>query len=162
VYGPLASGATVVLFDGVPTYPDASRFWQIVDEVQATVLYTAPTALRALLQLGDEWVKKTSRRSLRVLGTVGEPINPEVWQWYFAVVGEGRCRMVDTWWQTETGGVMITPLAGVTPTKPGSATLPYFGVEPVLVDEDGKLLEGNGVSGNLCLAKPWPGQARTI
>jgi acetyl-CoA synthetase len=162
VYGPLASGATVVLFDGVPTYPDASRFWQIVDEVQATVLYTAPTALRALLQLGDEWVKKTSRKSLRVLGTVGEPINPEVWQWYFDVVGEQRCPIVDTWWQTETGGVMITPLAGVTPTKPGSATLPYFGVEPVLVDEEGKVLEGNGVSGNLCLAKPWPGQARTI
>jgi acetyl-CoA synthetase len=162
VYGPLASGATVVLFDGMPTYPDASRYWQIADEVGATILYTAPTALRALIQLGDEWVKRTSRKSLRVLGTVGEPINPEVWQWYHDVVGEGRCPIVDTWWQTETGGVMITPLAGITPTKAGSATLPYLGVEPLLVDEEGKVLEGNGVSGNLCIAKPWPGQARTI
>jgi len=128
----------------------------------ATVLYTAPTALRALLQLGDKWVKRSSRKSLRLLGSVGEPINPEVWQWYYDVVGEGRCGIVDTWWQTETGAAMITPLAGITPTKPGSATLPYFGVVPLLVDEDGHAIEGNGVSGNLCLARPWPGQARTI
>jgi len=162
VYGPLSSGATIVVFEGVPTYPDASRYWQVVDEVGATVLYTAPTALRALLQLGDDWVKKGSRQSLRLLGSVGEPINPEVWQWYYDVVGEKRCPIVDTWWQTETGAVLITPLAGVTPTKPGSATLPYFGIKPVLVDEDGHVIEGNGVSGNLCMAQPWPGQARTI
>jgi len=162
VYGPLSAGATVVLFEGIPTYPDASRLWRVVDEVGATVIYTAPTALRALIQAGDEWVKKTSRSSLRLLGTVGEPINPEVWQWYFDVVGEGRCPIVDTWWQTETGAIMISPLPGITPTKPGSATLPYFGVEPVLVDEEGNVVEGNGVQGNLCLARPWPGQARTI
>ena len=162
VYGPLASGATVVLFEGIPTYPDASRYWQVVDEVGATVIYTAPTALRALVQLGDEWVKKTSRKTLRILGSVGEPINPEIWQWYHDVVGEKRCPIVDTWWQTETGGIMITPIAGITPTKPGSATLPYLGIEPLLVDEEGRVIEGNGVSGNLCMAKPWPGQARTI
>jgi len=162
VYGPLASGSTVVLFEGIPTYPDPSRLWQVVDEVGATVLYTAPTALRALIQQGDEWVKRTRRTSLRVLGTVGEPINPEVWQWYHDIVGEGRCSIVDTWWQTETGGIMITPLAGITPTKPGSATLPYLGIEPVLVDDGGRVLDGNGVSGNLCMARPWPGQARTI
>ncbi len=162
VYGPLSSGATVVLFEGIPTYPDASRLWQIVDEVGATVIYTAPTALRTLIQAGNAWVKKTSRRSLRLLGTVGEPINPEVWHWYSQVVGEGRCPVVDTWWQTETGAVMIAPLPGVVPAKPGSATLPYFGVEPVLVDDDGHVLTGNDVRGNLCLARPWPGQARTI
>jgi acetyl-CoA synthetase len=162
VYGPLSAGATVVIFEGIPTYPDPSRFWRVVDEVGATCIYTAPTALRALIQAGDEWVKKTSRKSLRLLGTVGEPINPEVWQWYYDVVGEGRCPIVDTWWQTETGAVMITPLPNVTPPKAGSATLPYFGVEPVLVDDDGNVIEGNGVSGNLCLARPWPGQARTI
>ena len=162
VYGPLASGATVVLFEGIPTYPDASRYWQVVDEVGATVIYTAPTALRALVQLGDEWVKKTSRKTLRILGSVGEPINPEIWQWYHDVVGEKRCPIVDTWWQTETGGIMITPIAGITPTKPGSAILPYLGIEPLLVDEEGRVIEGNGVSGNLCMAKPWPGQARTI
>jgi acetyl-CoA synthetase len=162
VYGPLSAGATVVIFEGVPTYPDASRLWKVVDEVGATILYTAPTALRALIQAGDEWVKKSSRKTLRLLGSVGEPINPEVWQWYSDVVGEGRCPIVDTWWQTETGAIMITPLPGVTPTKPGSATLPYFGIEPILVDEEGNVVEGNGVSGNLCLARPWPGQARTI
>ncbi|HRC54583.1 MAG TPA: acetate--CoA ligase [Kofleriaceae bacterium] len=162
VYGPLASGATIVLFEGIPTYPDPGRFWQIVDELGVTVLYTAPTALRSLIQQGDEWVKRHKRQSLRLLGTVGEPINPEVWHWYHDVVGEGRCEIVDTWWQTETGAAMITPLAGITPTKPGSATLPYLGVEPVLVDEAGSVIEGNSVSGNLCLARPWPGQARSI
>jgi acetyl-CoA synthetase len=162
VYGPLAAGSTIVLYEGIPTYPDASRFWQIVDETGATDVYTAPTALRALLQFGDEWVKRTSRRSLRLLATVGEPINPEVWRWYHDVVGEGRCPVVDTWWQTETGAAMITSLPGIIPTKPGSATLPYFGVAPVLVDDAGNVVEGNDRSGNLCLARPWPGQARTI
>jgi acetyl-CoA synthetase len=161
VYGPLATGATVVVYEGIPTWPDPSRLWQVVDETGATVLYTAPTALRALIHQGDEWVKRSSRRSLRILGTVGEPINPEVWGWYDQVVGEGRCPIVDTWWQTETGGILISPLAGVTPTKPGSATLPYLGVEPVLVDDSGRVLEG-AASGNLCMARPWPGQARTI
>jgi acetyl-CoA synthetase len=162
VYGPLANGVTTVMFEGTPMYPDAGRLWQVVDEVKATVLYTAPTALRSLIRAGDDFVKKYSRKSLRVLGSVGEPINPEVWRWYHEVVGEKRCPVVDTWWQTETGGILITPLAGVTPPKPGSATLPFFGVEPLLVDEDGKKLEGNDVSGNLCLARTWPGQARTI
>jgi acetyl-CoA synthetase len=162
VYGPLAAGATVVLYEGIPTYPDPSRLWRIIDEVGATVLYTAPTALRALIQAGDEWVKGTSRRTLRILGTVGEPINPEVWSWYHRVVGEERCPVVDTWWQTETGAAMIAPLPGVTPPRPGSATLPYLGVEPVLVDDAGEILQGNDVRGNLCLARPWPGQARTI
>ena len=162
VYGPLASGATVVLFEGTPTYPDPSRLWNIVDELGVTVLYTAPTALRALIQQGDQWVKSSKRSTLRLLGTVGEPINPEVWNWYHEVVGEGRCGIVDTWWQTETGAAMITPLAGVTPTKPGSATLPYLGIDPVLVDEAGNVLDGNGISGNLCVARPWPGQARSI
>jgi acetyl-CoA synthetase len=162
VYGPLAAGATVVIFEGTPTYPDASRLWQVVDEVGATIIYTAPTALRALIQAGDAYVKKTSRKTLRLLGSVGEPINPEVWHWYHDVVGEGRCPAVDTWWQTETGAIMITPLPGVTPTKPGSATLPYFGIEPLLLDDAGNVVEGNCVSGNLCLARPWPGMARTI
>jgi acetyl-CoA synthetase len=130
--------------------------------VQATILYTSPTALRALIREGDPWVKKSSRKSLRILGSVGEPINPEVWRWYHDVVGEGRCDVVDTWWQTETGGILITPLPGATPTKPGSATLPFFGIEPVLVDEKGQVIEGNDVSGNLCLKRPWPGMARTI
>jgi acetyl-CoA synthetase len=136
--------------------------WQVVDETGATVLYTAPTALRSLIQAGDQWLKGSSRKSLRLLGSVGEPINPEVWQWYHNVVGRGELPIIDTWWQTETGAVMITPLPGVIPPKPGSATLPYFGIEPVLVNEEGERLEGNGVSGNLCLARPWPGQARTI
>jgi acetyl-CoA synthetase len=134
----------------------------VVDETEATVLYTAPTALRALIQAGDQWLQNSSRKSLRLLGTVGEPINPEVWHWYNEKIGQGRLPIIDTWWQTETGGAMITPLPGVTRPEPGSATLPYFGIEPVLVDEDGKKLEGNGVAGNLCLARPWPGQARTI
>ncbi|MBL9079496.1 MAG: acetate--CoA ligase [Planctomycetes bacterium] len=162
VYGPLANGATTVLFESTPVYPDASRYWQVCDDVQASIFYTAPTALRALLRFGDEPVKKHRRDSIRVLGSVGEPINPEVWQWYHDVVGEGRCAVVDTWWQTETGGILIAPLPGATPCKPGSATLPLPGVRPVLVDEKGEVLHGNGVSGNLCLAGSWPGQARTI
>ena len=162
VYGPLLAGATTFMFEGGPTYPYPSRWWQLVEYYGITQFYTAPTALRSLIQQGDEWVKRHKRQSLRLLGTVGEPINPEVWHWYHDVVGEGRCEIVDTWWQTETGAAMITPLAGITPTKPGSATLPYLGVEPVLVDEAGSVIEGNSVSGNLCLARPWPGQARSI
>jgi acetyl-CoA synthetase len=162
VYGPLANGATTVMFESIPLYPDPGRYWRVVDDLGANVFYTAPTALRALIREGDEWVRRSSRRSLRVLGSVGEPINPEVWRWYHDVVGEGRCSVVDTWWQTETGGILITPLPGAIPPKPGSATLPFFGVEPVLVDEQGTRLEGDGVSGNLCLARSWPGQARTI
>ncbi|HEX9009097.1 MAG TPA: acetate--CoA ligase [Holophagaceae bacterium] len=163
VYGPLANGATSVIFESTPLYPDAGRYWQIVDDLGVNILYTAPTALRALAQAGDEWIKKYSRKSLRILGTVGEPINPEVWRWYHDVVGEKRCTVVDTWWQTETGGILITPLPGVTPTKPGSATLPFFGVKPVIVDPaTGAVLEGNDVSGALCLATPWPGTARTV
>ncbi len=162
VYGPLANGATTVMFESVPVYPDAGRYWRIVDDLGVNIFYTAPTALRAIAREGDDWVKRYSRQSLRVLGSVGEPINPEIWNWYHDVVGEGRCAVVDTWWQTETGGILITPLPGVTPTKPGSATLPFFGVEPVLVDEQGQELVGNGVSGNLCLRRSWPGQARTI
>ncbi|MBL8727782.1 MAG: acetate--CoA ligase [Planctomycetes bacterium] len=162
VYGPLANGATTVLFESTPVYPDASRYWQVCDDVQAAIFYTAPTALRALLRFGDEPVKKYRRDSIRVLGSVGEPINPEVWQWYHDVVGEGRCAVVDTWWQTETGGILISALPGATPCKPGSATFPLPGVRPVLVDEHGEVLTGDGVSGNLCLAGSWPGQARTI
>ena len=162
VYGPLCNGATTVIFESTPVYPDASRYWQVIDDIQATIFYTAPTALRALLRFGDEPVKKYKRDSLRVLGSVGEPINPEVWQWYHDVVGEGRCAVVDTWWQTETGGILISALPGATPCKPGSATFPLPGVRPVLVDEQGVELHGNGVSGNLCLAGSWPGQARTI
>jgi acetyl-CoA synthetase len=162
LYGPLANGATTVMFESVPTYPDAGRYWQLVDDLGVTIFYTAPTAIRAIARAGDEPVRRYRRDSLRVLGTVGEPINPEVWQWYHDVVGEGRAAVVDTWWQTETGGILITPLPGATPVKPGSATLPFFGIVPVLVDEDGQVLEGNGVSGNLCLGAPWPGQARTI
>lgn len=163
VYGPLSNGATTVLFESTPTYPDAGRSWKVIDDVKATIFYTAPTALRSLAQYGDEIVKKYSRKSIRLLGTVGEPINPEVWKWYHDVVGDGRCDIVDTWWQTETGGILITPLAGITPTKPGSATFPFFGVEPVIVEpETGKVLEGNGVEGALCVKAPWPGLARTI
>jgi acetyl-CoA synthetase len=162
VYGPLANGATTTLFESIPTYPDAGRYWQIVDDLKITKFYTAPTAIRAIARAGDAYVKRYRRDSLRILGTVGEPINPEVWMWYHDVVGEGRCAVVDTWWQTETGGILITPLPGATPTKPGSATLPFFGVRPVIVDEAGKVLEGNDVSGNLCLSGSWPGQARTI
>ena len=163
VYGPLANGATTVMFESTPTYPDAGRYWRVVDDLGVNILYTAPTALRALAQAGNDWVKRYRRDSLRLLGSVGEPINPEIWRWYHDVVGEGRCAVVDTWWQTETGGILITPLPGVTPTKPGSATLPFFGVKPVVVDPaDGTVLEGNGVSGALCLGAPWPGQARTV
>jgi acetyl-CoA synthetase len=163
VYGPLLNGATTVLFESVPTYPDAGRYWQMVDDLGINIFYTAPTALRAIAQAGDGHVTRSSRRSLRILGSVGEPINPEIWRWYHDVVGEGRCAVVDTWWQTETGGILISPLPGVTPMKPGSATLPFFGVKPLIVDpESGKIIEGNGVSGALCLATPWPGQARTI
>ncbi len=162
VYGPLANGATTVLFESTPMYPDASRYWRLVDDLEVDIFYTAPTALRAIAREGDEWLESSSRRSLRVLGTVGEPINPEVWEWYHDVVGRGDCAVVDTWWQTETGGILITPLPGATPTKPGSATLPFFGIEPILVDDEGHELEGNGVEGNLCLRRPWPGMARTI
>jgi acetyl-CoA synthetase len=163
VYGPLANGATSVIFESTPLYPDAGRYWQIIDDLKVNIFYTAPAALRTLAQAGDEWVEKYSRKSLRVLGTVGEPICPEVWRWYHDVVGEGRCAVVDTWWQTESGGILITPLPGVTPTKPGSATLPFFGVKPVIVDPDtGVPLEGNDVSGALCLGAPWPSQARTV
>ena len=163
VYGPLANGATTVMFESVPVYPDPGRYWRMVDDLGITIFYTAPTALRAIAQAGDEFVKRHKRTSLRVLGSVGEPINPEVWRWYHDVVGEGRCAVVDTWWQTETGGILITPLPGATPCKPGSATFPFFGVKPVVVDpEKSNTLEGNGVSGALCLTSPWPGQARTV
>ena len=162
LYGPLANGATTVMFESIPLYPDPGRYWRIVDDLDVNIFYTAPTALRAVAREGNDWVKRYSRKSLRILGSVGEPINPEVWQWYHDVVGDGRCAVVDTWWQTETGGILITPLPGATPTKPGSATLPFFGADPVLVDEQGNELHGNGVSGNLCLRRSWPGQARTI
>ena len=162
VYGPLANGATTVMFESTPLHPDPGRYWQVIDDVGATALYTAPTALRALHREGDEWVTRHSRRSLRILGSVGEPINPEVWEWYHDVVGDGRCAVVDTWWQTETGGILITPLPGATPCKPGSATLPFFGIEPVLVDDEGNERTGDGVRGNLCIRRSWPGQARTI
>ena len=161
VYGPLCNGATTIMFEGIPTYPDAGRFWDIVDKYKVNQFYTAPTALRALMREGDEPVKSRSRASLRVLGTVGEPINPEAWMWYHRVVGDERCPIVDTWWQTETGGILITPLPGATPTKPGSATLPFFGVKPVLLDADGKRIEGVG-SGVLCIEEPWPGMMRTL
>ena len=163
VYGPLANGATTVMFESIPTYPDAGRYWQMVDDLGIHIFYTAPTALRAIAQAGDAPVKRHRRTSLRVLGSVGEPINPEIWRWYHDVVGEGRCAVVDTWWQTETGGILITPLPGAIPTKPGSATLPFFGVRPVIVDpENGRVLEGNDVTGALCLGSAWPGQARTV
>ncbi|URX63742.1 acetate--CoA ligase [Luteibacter anthropi] len=161
VYGPLANGATVVMFDGVPNYPDFSRFWQVVDKHQVTLFYTAPTAIRALMREGDAPVKKTSRKSLRILGTVGEPINPEAWSWYHRVVGDERCPIVDTWWQTETGGFLITPLPGATELKPGSATLPFFGIKPAIVDADGKPQDGE-CSGNLVITDSWPGQMRTV
>jgi acetyl-CoA synthetase len=162
VYGPLANGATTVMFESTPTYPDAGRYWRMVDDLGINIFYTAPTALRAIAQAGDEHVKRYKRDSIRVLGSVGEPINPEIWKWYHDVVGNKRCAVVDTWWQTETGGILITPLPGVTPTKPGSATLPFFGVKPILMDADGKQLDGNDVSGALCMGAPWPGQARTV
>ena len=162
VYGPLCNGATTLMFEGVPNYPDAGRFWDVVDKHKVTIFYTAPTAIRALMASGDEPVKKSSRKTLRLLGTVGEPINPAAWEWYHEVVGDRRCPIVDTWWQTETGGILISPLPGATPTKPGSATLPLPGVRPELVDDEGKVLGGNGVSGNLCLGFPWPGMMRTV
>ena len=161
VYGPLANGATTLMFEGVPTYPDASRFWQVCDKHQVSLFYTAPTAIRALMREGDGFVKATSRKSLRLLGTVGEPINPEAWEWYFNVVGEKRCPIVDTWWQTETGGAMIVPLPGTTPMKPGSATLPFYGIEPALVDAHGNELDG-AAEGNLIIKNSWPGQMRTV
>jgi acetyl-CoA synthetase len=161
VYGPLANGATSLMFEGIPTYPDVSRFWQVVDKHKVSIFYTAPTAIRSLMRAGDEPVKRTSRKSLRLLGTVGEPINPEAWLWYHRVVGDGRCPIVDTWWQTETGGILITPLPGAIPQKPGSATLPFFGVQPALLDNDGKLIEGAG-EGNLVMTDAWPGIMRTV
>ena len=161
VYGPFSAGATNIMFEGVPLYPDASRFWQVCDNHNVNIFYTAPTAIRALIGAGDEFLDKTSRKSLRILGTVGEPINPEAWQWYHGKVGERRCPIVDTWWQTETGGHMITPLPGATKLKPGSATLPFFGVEPCLLDPEGKELEGVA-EGALCIKRSWPGQMRTV
>jgi acetyl-CoA synthetase len=161
VYGPLANGATTVMFEGVPNYPDASRFWQVIDKHKVNIFYTAPTAIRALMREGDSFVKKTSRKSLKLLGTVGEPINPEAWLWYHNVVGDARVPIVDTWWQTETGGILITPLPGATPLKPGSATRPFFGVKPEIVDGEGRLLEG-AAEGNLCIADSWPGMMRTV
>jgi acetyl-CoA synthetase len=161
VYGPLANGATTLMFEGVPNYPDASRFWQVIDKHKVNIFYTAPTAIRALMRDGDAPVKKTSRESLRLLGTVGEPINPEAWLWYHRVIGDSRCPIVDTWWQTETGGHLITPLPGATDLKPGSATLPLPGIIPQIVDSDGKVLTG-AVTGNLCIADSWPGQMRSV
>jgi acetyl-CoA synthetase len=161
VYGPLANGAITLMFEGVPNYPTSSRFWEVCDKHEVNICYTAPTAIRALMREGDEPVKKTSRKSLRLLGSVGEPINPEAWEWYYHVVGDGRCPIVDTWWQTETGGILITPLPGVTDLKPGSATRPFFGIKPALLDADGKTLEG-AASGNLVITDSWPGQMRTV
>ena len=162
VYGPLANGATTLMFEGVPTFPDASRAWQVVDKHSVNIFYTAPTAIRQLIALGDDYVTSTSRASLRVLGTVGEPINPEVWEWYHQVVGDHRCPVIDTWWQTETGGIMIAPLPGATDLKPGSATLPFFGVQPALLDGDGKHIDDVEASGSLAIAASWPGQIRTV
>jgi acetyl-CoA synthetase len=162
VYGPLANGATTLMFEGIPTYPDSSRFWQVIDKHQVNIFYTAPTALRQLMSQGDEFVNTTNRSSLRLLGTVGEPINPEAWEWYYRKVGELRCPIVDTWWQTETGGIMITPLPGATALKPGSATRPFFGVQPALMDAEGQLIEETEASGNLVITGSWPGQIRTV
>jgi acetyl-CoA synthetase len=161
LYGPLANGAITLMFEGVPNYPSMSRFWEVIDKHKVNIFYTAPTAIRALMQAGDEPVKKTSRKSLRLLGSVGEPINPEAWEWYHRVVGDDRCPIVDTWWQTETGGILITPLPGAIAQKPGSATLPFFGIKPEIVDANGKVLEG-ATTGNLCIADSWPGQMRTV
>ena len=161
VYGPLANGATTLMFEGVPTYPDAGRFWDVCDKHKVNIFYTAPTAIRALMGAGDDYVKRASLTDLRVLGSVGEPINPEAWEWYFNIVGKKKCPVVDTWWQTETGGIMITPLPGATDLKPGSATRPFFGVQPQLVDNDGNVLDG-AADGNLCLTDSWPGQMRTV
>ncbi|HET7412147.1 MAG TPA: acetate--CoA ligase [Pararhizobium sp.] len=161
LYGPLANGATTLMFEGVPNYPTPSRMWEVCDKHKVNIFYTAPTAIRALRGAGDEWVEKTSRKSLRVLGSVGEPINPEAWEWYYNVVGEKKCPVIDTWWQTETGGIMIAPLPGATDLKAGSATRPFFGIAPEIVDADGNPIEGEG-SGNLCIKEPWPGMMRTV
>src|SRR6202165_493749 len=161
VYGPLANGATTLMFEGVPNYPDTGRFWQVVDKHKVTILYSSPTAIRSLMREGEKPVKAWSRKSLRLLGSVGEPINPEAWEWYHRVVGDERCPIVDTWWQTETGGILITPLPGAIDLKPGSAGVPFFGVVPQIVDAEGKELQGAG-SGNLCIADSWPGQMRTV
>ena len=162
VYGPLLAGATSIMFEGIPTFPDAGRFWDIVDKYKVNQIYTAPTAIRALIAQGDDFVTSHDLSSLKVLGTVGEPINEEAWRWYHDLVGKGRCPIVDTWWQTETGGILITPLAGLTPTKPSLATLPFPGVQPILVDPEGNELKGNGVEGILCIKYPWPGMIRTL
>jgi len=161
IYGPLCNGATTLMFEGVPNYPDASRFWQVIDKHKVNIFYTAPTALRALMREGDDYVIATSRKSLRILASVGEPINPEAWLWYYNVVGDGRCPITDTWWQTETGGILIAPLPGATELKPGSATLPFFGIQPLILSAEGKILEGE-CEGMLCIADSWPGQARTL
>ena len=161
IYGPLSNGATTIMFEGIPNYPDSSRWWQIVDKYKVNIFYTAPTAIRALMREGDGPVKKTSRKSLKLLGTVGEPINPEAWMWYYRTVGDSRCPIVDTWWQTETGGILIAPQPGAMDLKPGSATKPFYGIKPVLVDKDGKIVKGEG-KGRLCMASSWPGQMRTV
>ncbi len=161
IYGPLANGATTIMFEGVPNYPDSSRWWQIVDKYKVNIFYTAPTAIRALMREGDKPVKKTSRKTLKLLGTVGEPINPEAWMWYYKTVGESRCPIVDTWWQTETGGILIAPQPGAIDLKPGSATKPFYGIKPLLVNQDGKIIKGEG-KGRLCMASSWPGQMRTV
>ncbi|MDD1626643.1 MAG: acetate--CoA ligase, partial [Methylococcaceae bacterium] len=161
IYGPLCNGATTLMFEGVPTYPEADRFWRVIDKHQVNIFYTAPTAIRALMAQGNDFVTRTDRSSLRILGSVGEPINPEAWEWYYHVVGNGRCPIMDTWWQTETGGILITPLPGVTALKPGSATLPFFGIKPEIMDNQGRIMEGVA-EGILVISRPWPGQARTI
>jgi acetyl-CoA synthetase len=162
IYGPLCNGATTLMFESTPLYPNPGRYWDLVERHRVNSFYTSPTAIRSLAREGNEWVKKYDRSSLRILGTVGEPINPEAWKWYFDVVGEGKCPVVDTWWQTETGGIMVTPLPGVTALKPGSATLPFFGVSLSVTDENGNCMQGNGIAGHLCIERPWPGMARTI
>ena len=161
VYGPLCNGSTTLMFEGVPTYPNASRFWEVIDKFNVTIFYTAPTAIRALMGLGDTFVNSTSRKTLRIIGTVGEPINPEAWKWYYEVVGGGDCPVIDTWWQTETGGILISPISGVTPLKPGSATLPFYGVKPSILDNEGNELKGE-CEGNLCIDNSWPGMMRTV
>ncbi len=162
VYGPLANGATTLMFEGVPSFPTNARFWEVIDKHQVNIFYTAPTALRALMQQGNALVKSTSRKSLRLLGSVGEPINPEAWEWYYHIVGDGRCPIVDTWWQTETGGILISPMPGSTPLKPGSATRPFFGIQPQIVDNEGMVQTETKAEGNLCIIDSWPGQARTV
>ena len=163
IYGPLANGATTMMFGGIPTYPDAERYWQIIEKWDVTQFYTAPTAIRAIAAAGEELPSKYNMSSLKILGSVGEPINPEAWRWYHTQAGKGRCPIVDTWWQTETGGILITPLPGATPLKPGSATLPFFGIEPIVLEpEKGEIIEGNGVNGVLAIKRPWPGQMRTV